>query len=221
MGNVADSSLQRKSRPNAAHEIEDAMTRRIQAICVAVIGGVLLLSGCTISKQGNGEDKKVSIEVPGASVKVDTGVSANDSGMPVYPGAQEKHNTEKDKGRAHVDLSTPFLKMKVVALKFTSDDAPDKVVAFYRNKLSNFGAVLECKGGGQDVEVGSGRGLDRPVKCDKVTRNSEEMSLKVGTEGNQHVVQVKPNGTGSDFSLVYIHIGNGKSDEDYSGKQPS
>lgn len=190
-------------------------------MCAVAVGGVLLLTGCTISKQGNGEDKKVSIDVPGASVKVDTGVSANDSGMPVYPGAQEKHNTEKDKGRAHVDLNTPFLKLKVVALRFTSSDPPEKVEAFYRNKLGNYGAVLECKGGGQDVELGSGRGLDSPVKCDKVTHNSDELSLKVGTEGNQHVVQVKPNGTGSEFSLVYIHVGTGKSDDDYSGKQPS
>jgi hypothetical protein len=35
------------------------------------------------------------------------------------------------------------------------------------------------------------------------------------------VVQVKPNGKGSEFTLVYIQIGKGKSDSDFGGKQPS
>jgi hypothetical protein len=113
--------------------------------------------------------------------------------------------------------------VKVVSLKYTSDDAPEKIVAFYRNKLAGFGTVLECKGHGQDVELGSGRGLESPVKCDAAQGHggSSEMSLKVGTEGNQHVVQVKPSGKGSEFSLVYIRVGNSKGDDDYGGKQPS
>jgi hypothetical protein len=196
-------------------------TKMLQAVCVAMIGGALVIAGCTISKQGSGEDKKVSIEAPGASLKVDRGVSTSDAGLPLYPGAQEKHNSDSDKNRAHVDVNTPFLKVKVVALKFTSDDAPEKVLAFYRTKLSSYGAVLECKGGGQDVEVGSGRGFDSPVKCDKAHGNPDQIYLKVGTEGNQHVVQVKPSGKGSEFSLVYIRLGNGKGDDDYGGKQPS
>ena len=99
----------------------------------------------------------------------------------------------------------------------------DDVVAtanFYRDKLGSYGTVLECKGGGQDVEVGSGRGLDSPVKCDKMSGAHDQLTLKVSTEGNQHVVQVKPNGKGSEFSLIFIQI-NGKGEDDYGGKQPS
>jgi hypothetical protein len=192
-----------------------------QATWVAVGCGALMLAACSISEKGSGGDKQVNIEAPGASVHVDTGATANDSGIPLYPGAQEKHGTVDDKNRAHVNLNMPFLKMKVVALKFTSGDAPEKVLAFYRNKLGMYGTVVECKGGGQDVEVASGRGLDSPVQCDKSSHHSDEISLKVGSEGNQHVVSVKPSGKGSEFSLVYLHLSNKKNDDDYSGRQPS
>ena len=196
-------------------------TKMLRTLWIAALCGALTVAGCKISKQGRGEDKKVSIEAPGASLKVDTGSAANDSGLPLYPGAQQKHGTGDEKNRAHVSLNMPFLKLNVVALKFTSGDAPEKILNFYRDKLGSYGAVLECKGGGQDVELGSGRGIDSPVSCGKPHNHSAEIALKVGTEGNQHVVTVKPNGKGSEFSLVYVHMGKGKNDDDYAGKQPS
>lgn len=196
-------------------------TKRLQTILVATVCGALAIAGCKISKQGNGEDKKVSIEAPGASLHVDTGTTANDSGLPVYPGAQAMQNKGEEKSHAHVNLNMPFLNVKVVALKFSTEDAPEKVLAFYRSKLGNYGTVLECKGRGQDVEMGSGRGMDSPVKCGKTEGNSGEISLKVGTEGNQHLVSVKPSGKGSEFGLVYVRLGKGKNEDEYSGKQPS
>jgi hypothetical protein len=196
-------------------------TKILKMLWVAAVCGSLTTAGCKISNQGSGQDKKVSIEAPGASLKVDTGTAANDTGLQLYPGAQEKHGTGDDKNRAHVSLNMPFLKVNVVALKYTSDDAPEKILAFYRSKLGSYGTVVECKGGGQDVEVGSGRGLDSPVSCGKGHNHSGEISLKAGTEGNQHVVSVKPSGKGSEFSLVYVRLGKGKNDDDYGGKQPS
>jgi hypothetical protein len=196
-------------------------TRMLQTLWVAAVCGALMTAGCKISNQGSGENKKVSIEARGASLKVDTASAANDSGLPLYPGAQQKQGTGDEKSRAHVSLNMPFMKLNVVALKFTSGDAPEKILAFYRGKLGSYGAVLECKGGGQDVEVGSGRGLDSPVSCSKERNHSGEISLKVGTEGDQHVVSVKPSGNGSEFSLVHVRLGKSKNDDDYSGKQPS
>jgi len=104
------------------------------------------MGGCSISKQGSGDDKKVSIEAPGASIQVDKSKKENDSGIPLYPGAQEKLSPGDEGNRAHVNLSMPFLKLKVVKMKFTSDDPTDKVLAFYRDKLGSYGTVLECKG---------------------------------------------------------------------------
>ena len=193
-------------------------TRMLQALCVAAVGGALLMAGCKISNEGSGTDKKVSIEAPGASVKVNS-PTANDSGIPLYPGAQERRDAAKDNDRANVNVDTPFLKVKVVVLSFTSDDGPEKVLAFYRGKLQRYGSVLECRGAEADVQPGSK--LDKPVSCGTDQGKSGEVSLKVGIEGNQHYVSVKPRGTGSEFELVYVHVGSGKSDDDYGGKQPS
>jgi hypothetical protein len=196
-------------------------TKMLQTVGAAMVGAALLMAGCKISQQNHGDDKKISIEAPGASVKVDTGISANDSGIPLYPGAQPKQSSGDEKGRAHVNLEMPFLKVRVVALKFASSDPPEKVAVFYRSKLGSYGTVLECKGQGDDVEMGRGRGLDSPVTCGKEHGRPGEINLKVGTEGNQHLVSVKPSGKGSEFELVYVHIGKAKGDDDYSGKQPS
>jgi hypothetical protein len=188
-------------------------------MCIAATYAALLV-GCTITKQGNGADDKVSIEAPGASVKVDTGTAANDSGIPSYPGAHEKPAKGDDKSRAHVNVNTPFVKVKVVTLTFISDDAPEKVLAFYRNKLGSYGTVLECTSG-TDVELGNGRGLKSPVTCGKGNGDAGETSLKTGTEGNQHVVSVKPNGKGTEFELLWVYVGGKKDDDDFGGKQPS
>ncbi len=195
-------------------------TKMLRAVCLGIACGALMIVGCKVSHENHGDNEKVSVEAPGASVKVDTETSANDSGIPLYPGAQEKPNSGDDKSRAHVNVSTPFLKVKVVTLKFTTDDPPEKVLAFYRGKLGSYGTVIECKGRGQDVEIGSGRGLDSTVTCGKGSRG-EEVSLKVGTEANQHQVAVKPYGKGSELELVYVHLGNSKNDDNFGGKQPS
>jgi hypothetical protein len=38
------------------------------------------------------------------------------------------------------------------------------------------------------------------------------VELKVGTEDNQHIVAVKPDGKGSRFALVYVRTHAGKDD---------
>jgi hypothetical protein len=141
--------------------------------------------------------------------------------MPLYPGAQAKKDEGDEKSRAHVKLEVPFLNFKIVSLRFTSDDATEKILAFYRDKLGSYGTVLECRGGGQDVKVESGRGIDSPVTCSKWRGNTDEITLKVGTEGNQHVVKVKPLDKGSEFRLVYVQMGHKNSGDDYGGRQPS
>lgn len=206
------------------------MARVLQAISIVAIVGVLLISGCRISKQGGGEDKKVSIDVPGASIKVDKDRGANDSGIPIYPGAQQAQNRDDGGNRAHVNLDVPFLKLQVIKMKYTSTDDPEKVIAFYRDKLSAYGSVVECKGD-DDIEVGynfadnKSRSLDSPVDCGHVAPKSKvkasEITLKVGTQGNAHLVKLTPNGKSTDFSLVYIHVGDSKKDDDFGGKQPS
>jgi len=181
---------------------------------------VLMAVGCKISKQVNGQDKKVSIEGPGASLHVDTTTTASDSGLPIYPGAKELPNTASENNHKHVDINTFFGTIKVVKLRYTSDDVPERVTAFYRGKLASYGKVLECKGAGQEVVVPNVGDMDRPVACSNHGGASGGASLKVGAQGNQRTVRIRPGEKGTQFELLYVQIGDQKSNS-YGNKQPS
>jgi outer membrane lipopolysaccharide assembly protein LptE/RlpB len=47
------------------------------------------------------------------------------------------------------------------------------------------------------------RGNDKELHCDK-EGDSTVVELKVGSQTLQHVVAVKPDGKGSEYSLVYV-----------------
>jgi hypothetical protein len=94
-------------------------------------------------------------------------------------------------------------------VKYDSDDAPAKLIDFYRDKLKKYGKVLECHsqkhGGHVDAQVDSKDLKDtNELKCDE--NSGPVTELKVGTEDNQHIVAVEPGdaGKGSTFALVYL-----------------
>ena len=79
-------------------------------------------------------------------------------------------------------------------------------MSFYRNELGKYGKILECKGGSiGNVHVNKGDKDDKELKCDS-HGDSDVTELKVGTEDLQHVVAVKPNSKGTEYSLVYVRM---------------
>jgi hypothetical protein len=188
-------------------------SRRAFGITLSI--GLLLLglSGCSISTRHDsqsGQDKDVDIKTPLGSLSVHKGANdPKETGLALYPGAQVKKDFEGE-GSANVNISSPFLGVKVVALKYKSDDAPEKVLAFYRRDMARYGKVLDCSGGftmryrHQDQ--------DAPVTCDdRGTGHEYTQELKVGTENNQRIVAIKPSGSGSEFALVYVKAWDDKS----------
>jgi len=185
-----------------------------------------VLGGVHVSKDEHGNDKKVDIESPFGGIHVRTNADAKDTGIPVYPGARLKPETEHNQSSANVNISSEFFGVKVVAVAFESDDPPAKVLDFYRDKLKTYGNVLECKGGyghtsakpGESKELTCGNedanvvhNAMRNATHDAATGGSGEgTELKVGTTDHAHVVEVKPRGDGSTFSLVYIQTRGGK-----------
>ena len=68
------------------------------------------------------------------------------------------------------------------------------------------------EGGDVDTDLHSkGKGGDgaKPVLCRENGRG-ESVELKVGTEDNEHIVAVKPDGKGSRFALVYVRTRAGR-----------
>jgi hypothetical protein len=174
----------------------------LAAILAAIT--LALLAGCSVQEgRTAGGEKKVDIRTPFGDVKVNTEVDAKDTGLPVYPGALRATGSETDKDAANVNLSFAGMGVKVVAIKFRSDDPPAKVLDFYRPKMKAFGGkFLECQ---QQGFVTYGHvDDDKEITCDKGSHEGANVELKAGTPGRQHIVAVKPSGSGSEFALVYV-----------------
>src|SRR5437762_10537536 len=120
---------------------------RLHALVSGALAALLLLalSGCVVSEHTKEGKKKVDIESPFGGVHVRTEVdAAKETGIPLYPGARPKHDKDNEHS-ANVDIGSSFFGLKVVAASFETDDPPDKVLDFYRDKLKTYGNVLECK----------------------------------------------------------------------------
>lgn len=168
------------------------------------IAALAFLAGCTVHEgRTEGGQKKVDISTPFGNLNVNTDVDVKDTGLPVYPGAQRVTDNDSDKHAANVNISSGSFGLKVVAIKFRSDDPPDKVLSFYRPKMKDFGGkFLECQ---QEGFVTYNHSDDsKELTCDHGSRNGNNVELKAGTPDRQHIVAVKPIGSGSEFALVYV-----------------
>ena len=175
---------------------------------LAALAAVLLVAGCSVQEtHDQGGSKKVAIKTPIGSLKVNTDVDAGDTGLPVFPGATRKEKSDSDKGAANVNINSDLFGLKVAVIEFQTDQPPEKVLDFYKDKLKTYGSVLECRDTGfityNRKDPGSDRGSDQ-VTCDKREHRGDAVQLKVGTQDRQHIVAVKPHGDGSEFALVYV-----------------
>jgi hypothetical protein len=187
---------------------------RCAGIGLSVILVLAVLAGCSISTRkdsATGKEKDVDIRTPLGSVSVHKDSSdAKETGLSLYPGAQLKKDPDDHEGSANVNISSPLFGIKVVAVKYQSDDSPEKVLAFYKKDMARYGNVVTCTGG-FDMSFHH-HDRDMEVTCDSHGDSDHryQEELKVGTEKNQRVVAIKPNGNGSEFALVYVRAGDEK-----------
>jgi len=170
----------------------------------------LTLLCCSVNVKDHGEDgsSKVDIDTPVGGIHVDEDADVRDTGLPLYPGAKPKPKSDDgDKKSANVNLSAFGYGLKVVALEYESDDPPDKIVAYYQGQLKKYGTVLQCHSNSSFSVDGGNKGYvaGKPLKCDDHD-NGKKVELKAGTEDNQHIVSVDPQGKGSDFAIVWVRV---------------
>jgi hypothetical protein len=178
---------------------------RLSAYVMAAVGLAVLLPACSINvkKDANGQDKQVDIKTLLGGVHVSGQADVADVGLPVYPGARpkEKDSNGSDKS-ANVNISGFGYGVKVVAVEYESDDAPDKVLTFYRSQLKKYGDVLECHTSKGNWNVNMGKNSSNELTCEGSGGN--DIELKVGKKDDQHIVAVQSEGKGTNFSLVYV-----------------
>ncbi len=181
---------------------------------VAAFLTLIALSGCSIHTSRDsktGQDKDVDIRTPLGSISVHKGeTDPKATGLAPYPGAQPKSDSGDHEGGANVNISSPFFGVKVVALKYQSDDSPDKILSFYRKDMAKYGKVVDCTGA--FTMTFHHHDKDSEVTCDDHEGSGHEYKeeLKVGTENNQRIVAVRPSGSGSEFALVYVRAWDDK-----------
>ena len=177
----------------------------------------LSLSACNVNvkeKHAANGDKEVTIQSPVANMHIGQDARGEDTGIPVYPGAKlVEKDDDGGSDRANLNVSTALFGIKLVVVKYASDDAPEKLVSFYGKELKRFGSVLECRREGKDSDVNVDMD-DTPkhgdaAKCSGDNKG-QTVELKVGSSDNHHIVAVSPKGKGSEFALVYVRTRDDK-----------
>lgn len=184
------------------------MPKPVIQLALAIVLSFVAITGCSVTthEKDNGRKDDVDIRTPFGSLSVKEGsTDIKDTGLALYPGARATKDDDDDRHHsANVNISSSLFGLKVVALKFQSDDSSDKVLAFYRKDMGKYGKVVDCTGGlSMDFHH---HDKDAEVTCDGHNGPGHEYKeeLKVGTENNQRILAIKPRGNGSEFTLVYV-----------------
>lgn len=111
---------------------------RTQRIAVWAVAGIVAMpiAGCRVEKSTHGDSKDVTISTPfgGMHVKTNGQDVPASMGMAVYPGAQAVYDDGNDNQSADVDMSFGHFQLRVKKASYRTNDAPDKVEAFYRTE---------------------------------------------------------------------------------------
>lgn len=171
---------------------------------------IAILTAPVSAQSQSDQNKGFDVRSSAGDMHLGNDVDSHQVGLPVYPGARERKRDE-NRNSANLSLFTSAFGVKLVVLNYDSDDAPDKIIAFYRNKLKKYGKVLECRTSKRSGDVNTDTDSDdsqksKELKCEG-DQTGDTIELKAGTEDNQHLVAVSPaenGGKGSTFSLVYL-----------------
>jgi hypothetical protein len=179
---------------------EICWTRRGSAATAMALG--LMLAALPLAAQDKKDADANKQENDSIGFVASKNAGAKDIGLPLYPGSRKHKDSSDDSASVQLGAWGGSSGFKLVVLKMDSDDAPDKVTAFYRKALSKYGKVLNCSdsSAAAAAKEKSAKGLD----CEDDHADENETVLKAGTKEAKHVVSVKRNGSGSIYDLVYI-----------------
>ena len=189
---------------------------------------ILPLAGCLVEtkKDANGKERKVDIQTPlgGMTVKTDNAAVQAKLGLPVYPGAVPEQKKDNDESSADVNMNFGPFHLRVLAQGFTSTDSQDKVRAFYKKALSQYGDVIECQG--KHPVNGSAARTAQGLTCDNdshvstsddnkksIKFDGNEIELKAGSKSRQHIVGYEAKDGVTRFGLVALELPSGSDDD--------
>jgi hypothetical protein len=184
---------------------QDARFESRQAGLIVVLG-LLFVAALPLAAQ----DKKVSgtteSEKRGNSVGfiASKEVSAKDVGLPLYPGARPHKDDPDSSSAVQLGLWGSSSGFKLAVLTLESNDAPEKVAAFYRKALAKYGRVLDCANSSKPTTEKEKGNSSNELGCEGDRPESGGFVLKAGTKEEQHVVGIEAKGGLTVFHLVYV-----------------
>ena len=203
------------SLPSASVGIKTAL------LCSALL---FVAAGCSVNEKKNGAAENVHLHTPLGGFDVRTNsVNGADVGLPVYPGAVETGQHGDDSGSADIHMSFGEWHLHVKAIGYRSSDPEDKVVAFYKNAMAQYGDVLTCKNKtaigepsqtSQGLTCSNGHEYEVTMSVDNSKKHmsvstpqiSGAVKLLAGSPENQHIVEFNPTPDGTKFSMVVVQL---------------
>ena len=176
-----------------------------QALCtlgIATACSVLALP--VFAQQSDTQDKPFDVRSSIGDLHVGKDADAKQAGLPLYPGARPKKNESDDP--LNFGLLTESFGLKVIVAKYETDDPAPKVIAYYQDKMKKYGKVLACDSANDNsgFHADDDQEISKPLTCQGDNKGPVK-ELKVGTEGNAHIVAVEPgDGKGTTFTIVYL-----------------
>lgn len=140
-------------------------------------------------------------EKDGAGVIISGKASAQDIGLPFYPGSTPHKDNSDDSRAARLGLWGGGSGFKLAVVKMDSSDSAEKVAAFYKKALAKYGKVLDCTH--PPAASDSDKNSNMPT-CGDDKPDAGGLLFKSGRKESQHMVSIKPNGKGSCYDLVAL-----------------
>src|ERR1044071_2613353 len=142
---AAGSHIAPARRRRGRHAMNPPATSRVLVIVLLS----LAMAACGAGEAGAESGAKLAL-------KVSDEATAADVGLPAYPGAKPYVDSDHS-GAANLGLATPLFGFKVVVTSLQTQDAPERVAAFYRKALAKYGKVLDCSDAGTaSIEIKAG-----------------------------------------------------------------
>jgi hypothetical protein len=180
------------------------------ALIGAALCGVVSLAAVGAPAQDQEKDKSgVNVTVTSkdgseAGLMISAQATAKEAGLPLYPGAKPSGEDGDGSAAAKLGLWGSSFGFKLVVLKMQSNDSPEKVAAFYQKALAKYGTVLNCSDAPKAQSDKDKNDSSKKLTCGDDHPDAGGMLFKAGSKEKQHIVSVKPNGTGSIFHMLYL-----------------
>ena len=136
-------------------------------------------------------------------IGADKSADARDVGLPYYPGAWARKDNKDDDSAVNMWAFAGAFGFKLAIAKLGSNDPQGHIADFYRRELARYGQVLDCS---RTPRLETRHDNDDKLDCHDDHPAAGEVELKAGSKYEQHVVDIKPAGKGSDIDLVYVSL---------------